>query len=225
MNTKIILIRHAQSLKNIKDIHGGDGERLTFVGKEQANHLVDILKGIGVQQNNAVIIHSMNIQVKETADILSSKLNIAKHYISDFAPLHLGVVHGLSNEVVAMKYPQEYEALLKWRRREIEICDLAIPEMDNPIDFYNRGLNILSELQEEKYNIFIATNSLYILLLNILLGNTCKKGGGYKHFDIPNCGITMFEKNRDGSYDMNLELSDVPSVISYKLESAKSTSY
>lgn len=215
MDTKIILIRHAQSWKNIKDIHGGDGEGLTPTGKKETSHLADKLGEIGINKNNAVIIYPVNMQAKETAEILRMKLNISSFDLPDFKPLYFGLVHGLTNEAVAIRYPHIYELLLKWRNKEIEICDLKIPKMENPIEFYNRGLNILRKLQENKYNIFIATNSLYILLLNILFGNTCIKGGGYKHFNIPNCGMTMFEKSIDGNFAIDFQVTNVPDILEY----------
>ncbi len=215
MNTKIILIRHAQSEKNIKDIHGGDGESLTVFGKIQAECLTERLSKIGANQKNAWLVYPENTQTLETAQIIATITGIPTHNISDFKPLHLGVVHGLSNEVVARKYPKCFELLVRWRNKDLEICDLCIPGMEAPDTFYNRGIDVLKSIKEGCYNIFVATNSLYILLLNILFGNTCKRGGDYKHFDIPNCGITIFEKNTTGNYVLNMQLSDVEDVIRY----------
>ena len=65
MNTKIILIRHAQSLKNLKNIHGGKGESLTELGRKQASDLADRLFKIGVSYDNATIAAPQNIQTKE----------------------------------------------------------------------------------------------------------------------------------------------------------------
>lgn len=218
MNTKIILIRHAQSIKNLKDIHGGKGESLTELGKRQASDLVDRLFKIGVRYNNAIIAAPQNIQTQETEEIISEKLSLPRYNISDFRPLHLGIVHGLSNEVVADKYPQISDLLVQWRNKELEICDLLIPQMEDIFEFYNRGIKVLDKLNKGKYNILIATNSLYILLLNILFGNTCIKGGGYKHFDIPNCGLTMFSETSGGKFIMDIKNTDVKDVLSYRTE-------
>lgn len=215
MNTKIILIRHAQSLKNLKNIHGGKGESLTELGRKQASDLADRLSKIGVSYDNATIAAPQNIQAKETQEIISEKLNLPRYNISDFRPLYLGIVHGLSNELVADKYPQISDLLFKWRNKELEICDLLIPQMENVFEFYNRGIKVLDKLNKGKYNIFIATNSLYILLLNILFGNTCIKGGGYKHFDIPNCGVTMFNEISDRKFILDTEHTNVEDVLSY----------
>lgn len=216
MITKIILIRHAQSIKNLKDIHGGEGESLTSLGKKQANDLSIRLAKIGISHDNAIIAASPNIQTKETAGIISDKLCLPRYDVSEFKPLYLGVVHGLSNEEVKEKYPQIYDLLFQWRNKELEICDLAIPQMEDVYEFYNRGLKILDKIKKGKYNIFIATNSLYILLLNILFGNTCLKGGGYHHFDIPNCGLAMFDESSDGKFILNTEYTDVEDAFLYR---------
>lgn len=215
MNTKIILVRHAQSLKNIKNVHGGPGERLTAKGRKETDLLVRQLIDIGVNSNNSVIIAASSIQTKETAKIISEKLNIDNFEMSDFRPLYLGLVHGMSNELVYKKYPDIFRLLMEWRNKKIEICDLKIPEMESPFEFYNRGLKILDKVHYGKYNIFVATNSLYILLLNILLGNTCFEGGGYKHFNIPNCGISVFNIGNNGKYELDIFTTNVDDVLSY----------
>lgn len=215
MKTKIVLVRHAQSVKNIKDIHGGKGETLTEFGKKQASNLADKLLKMGVNCNNAVITAPTNIQTKETERIISEKLGLSEYILSDFRPLYLGIVHGLSNEEVADKYPEIFELLFHWRNKELEICDLLIPQMENIFEFYARGTKVLNQLNKGKYNIFVTTSSLYILLLNILFGNTYLKGGGYKHFDISNCGVTVFDQSIDGKFVLNTENTDVEDVLFY----------
>ena len=96
--------------------------------------------------------------------------------------------------------------------------------MESPSKFYERGLEIMSTLQKEKYNIFILTNSLYILLLNIILGNTYLEGGGYKHFDIYNCAITMFEENNNGNFILNTQYTDAIDVLNYIKNKSQSIS-
>lgn len=215
MNTTIILIRHAESFKNLKDIHGGHGEALTDYGKYQTNILSNRLKRIGVCSSKSVIIYAENIQTKETAEIISKNLKIPAKLLSDYRPLHLGIVHGLSNAEVAEQHPEAFTLLQQWRKKEIEICDLKIPKMESPEEFYLRGLRILQRLDKGKFNIFIATNSLYILLLNILLGNSCEKGGGYRHFDIQNCGISVFLSSFNDKFYLVPNYTNVQDVLLY----------
>lgn len=215
MDTTIILIRHAESFKNLKDIHGGQGEALTDYGKFQTNIVSDNLKKIGVCSSTAVIIYAENVQTKETAEIVSRNLEVPARLLPDYRPLYLGIVHGLSNSEVAERYPKVFSLLQQWRKKEIEICDLKIPKMESPENFYFRGLQILKKLDKGKFNIFIATNSLYILLLNILLGNSCEKGGGYRHFNIQNCGISVFSNPCDNKFCLIPEYTDVNDVVQY----------
>ncbi len=215
--TTIILIRHAQSEKNLKDIHGGNGEALTELGLHQTELLSQKIKDMGARRDNAVITYAPNVQTYQTADIISKNLNIPIRELPSFKPLNLGVVHGLSNVEVKQNYPEVFELLTKWRNKEIEITDLNIPNMESPILFYERGREILNQIFEKKHNIFISTNSLYILLLNILLGNDCSVGGGYKHFDIQNCGISYFKKKADAQYLLIKELTNVKDVYEYQI--------
>lgn len=213
MDTTILLVRHAESIKNINDIHGGTGDELTCLGLAQANEIVQKLRKIGVNKDNAVISYASSIQTERTAEVIIKGLHIQSRASMSFEPLYLGVVHGLSNEDVKKRFPTEYQALTLWRKKEIEICDLNIPDMESPRDFYNRGLRILDNIATNKYNIFVATNSLYILLLNIMLGNTPERGGGYKHFDIQNCGMTLFTQKERGRYVLSRSYTDVDDVL------------
>lgn len=216
MNTRIILIRHAQSIKNLKDIHGGSGESLTDCGILQAEKLANSLLELGVDQTNSVLIYPPNLQVVETAAILMNKIGLYQEVIEEFKPLDLGIISGLSNKEVELQFPECFLLMKRWRNKEIEICDLAIPGMENPLDFYKRGQVVLEKIQHKKNNIFLCTNSLYILLLNILLGNTPNQGDGYKHFNIQNCGMTLFEENiNEKSFYLNQLATNVADVSHY----------
>lgn len=219
MNTKVYLIRHAQSVKNIKDIHGGIGERLTDCGIMQANNLADKLLAQGINYANSVLFYPQNLQVVETASILKEKIGLQQIEIEEFKPVYLGVISGLSNIEVEEKYPECFQLLCRWRNKEIEICDVDIPGMEKPVDFFIRGQAILENIQYNKNNIFICTSSLYVLLLNILLGNTPVHGGGYKHFNIQNCGLTLFEQDRcKNCFRLNRYITDVDDVCDYPHE-------
>jgi len=201
MTTNIILVRHAESLKNIKDIQGGSGEPLTSFGRKQIISLANSFKALGVSNVNSVIISVPCVQTSETSNILSRNTGIPIEKMHSFIPLNLGVIHGLSNAEIKTLYPQMYDRLIRWRHRQIDISELNIPGMENPNDFFDRGKEILSNITPNKYNIFVATNSLYILLLNILLGpNGCFGDGGYKCYNVPNCGVVWFEQLGESRY-------------------------
>lgn len=191
--TTVLLIRHAESTKNIKDIHGGEGEKLTAKGRQQSFDLCELLTQYGIRRKNATIFTAPSVQTLETANIISNRLDIIIKQIKDFVPMNLGVANGCSNKELEERFPQVYSVLTKWRNQEIDISELLIPGMDSPQDFYKRGLKILDSIEKGKINIFIATSSLFILLLNILLGHNCNYGGGYIHYNIPNCGMIWFD--------------------------------
>ena len=218
---RIILVRHAQSIKNLKDIHGGGGEGLTDLGKEQVIALAEYFSKIGIHKDNTVLVYPPNVQTKQTADILSKMLRIPTSNIPDFKPLNLGIVHGLSNDEVSRLYPDVYQLLIRWRNKELDISELRIPQMENPGEFYARGIRVLTGLSQEKNTVLVSTNSLYILMLNILFGNTCDRGGGYIHFNIPNCGVTVFRECADGSMRIDLEQSNVEEILEYAEQKCK----
>lgn len=218
MKTTVFLVRHAQSVKNIRDVHGGIGERLTEYGVLQADRLADNLLTIGIDSANSVLVYPPVLQAVETASILKARIGLHQLVIDEFRPLDLGIIAGLSNREVKKQFPEYFQIMRRWRNREIEICDLTIPGMESPHGFFTRGQILLTKIQHNKNNIFVCTNSLYILLLNIIFGNSPERGGGYKHFNVQNCGLTLFEKDDiDHCFRLNRLVTDVDDVNNYPI--------
>lgn len=187
----IILIRHAESIKNLKDIQGGEGESLTVKGIEQAEKVVGVLRSyIPFNLYSLPSIHTI-----ETTEIIAKLLGISYKISPILYPLNLGVINGMSNDEVSKNYPNIFENLLLWRERKIEICDLNIPGMESASTFWERGKQILNIFDFEKMNCLICTNSVAILLLNMLKGRNIDRGNGYKHIKINNCDYAIFEKD------------------------------
>lgn len=210
--TVIVLVRHAESVKNLGDIHGGKGMQLTPKGREQCAILVGKMKSWGINKDNAVLLFSESVQTKETAELIEKQMGMPSEPIKGGATINLGVASGLSNDEVKHRFPEVYNNLVKWRNKEIEIADLHIPGMESAEGFFNRGLTILSSVRENCYNIFVVTTSLFILLANILLGKTVRRSGGYKHMDVRNAEIALF-RGKYGDYAVDSVLTEVLDVL------------
>lgn len=208
IDSYIILLRHGESYKNLKSIHGGPGERLTPKGVFQTQSVAQKIKD-SFPSDNISVFSNKSIHTSETATILSDCLNVKNHILDQLLPLNMGVFSGLSDTEMKSCYPDNYESLLLWRKREIEISQLNIPEMENLYDFWKRGETAL-ESATGKVNIFVLTNSLFILFVNILLGRSLNKGSGYKHVSIKNCDMVTFIKLVDGTIIYSNEMSDIP---------------
>jgi len=188
---KIILLRHAESEKNLKKIHGGQGEALTLLGIEQAKNIAQILER-KTDINKLKICTSTSFHTQATAKVISSELNIPVEVPLLFKPLFLGVADGKSEFELAEKYPEIQMLFDSWRKREIDIKKLVIPEMESYMDFWHRGEKLLKQVVSDKDVLMVCSNSLMILLTNFMLGNHPIKTDKYKHITIKNCDMITF---------------------------------
>lgn len=68
-----------------------------------------------------------------------------------------------------------------WRSRQIELCDLVIEGMENPVQFYRRGLRYLLSLSEQAAPQFVAaTTSILILFDNLHRMHGAARGENYR---------------------------------------------
>ena len=203
----IVLLRHAESFKNIKGIHGGKGEALTDLGKKQVVETAKKLSGL-FSAENAIIFASTSKHTIETAQILQNQLNLPFETPISFYHLNMGIIDGLSEEEIKTKYPDIQESLDAWRSNTIEIKQLNIPNMEKYDSFWNRGLEFFEQLPKNKNIILVCSNSLMILLTHILLNNNPSTTNRYRHIAIPYCGIIAFD-SADDKYALNKELTNI----------------
>jgi len=192
---RIVLIRHAEAIKNLQNQHGGEGTKLTIKGREQS---ISFAKEIGKKYSFERVLYAAKPQCLETAEIIAHILNIPKVDSTVFNPISLGVLDGLSDSEVAEAYPSLNLKMQKWREGSIEICDLIIPNMEDKDSFYKRGEKMLSSILDTRESqILILTRSLLVLLTSILLKRNTSKGGNYREIKWRNLdyAIFSFEQN------------------------------
>lgn len=212
----LIAVRHGQSNKNLRNVNGGKGEPLTELGKKQVQ---DVSKQIieHFKDMPFVVYASPVVQAIETAEIICDQLKKSDGVsliqpegvvVSDeLTPIGLGVLSGLSDEEIELNYPEYFESLSKWRKREIEACELCIPGMELET-LFERGKIFLNSIHPNAVNIVTCTRSTFVLLCNLLAGHDYHKGGGYKHIDVKNCGHATFILC-NGNIVQYAELTDV----------------
>ncbi len=197
-STIYIFVRHAESEKNIRDVTGGKGEKLTKKGMEQAtvlsSFLFDKIKGKELD-----IISSDTMQTKQTAKIVADMFHENYLVTEKLDPAGMGVISGLTKREMKEKYPDLYEQMALWREQKIEAIQLEIPEMEIPIVFWDRIVNYLKEINDGKMKILVCTRSIMVLVYNLVKGNKPILGHGYKHIKIENCDTVAF------SVDANFE--------------------
>jgi broad specificity phosphatase PhoE len=182
------LIRHGHCEKNIADVIGGKGAKLTTLGQAQA-------KSCGTEEvrqkpKNPIIFSTDILQATETATIISKEIICPVIVWPDLAPLHLGVLANIPSELAKTRYPDDYVKLANWKNGTHEISETTITGMGNVSDFYKNGLIFLSQLIDtHSHNdiYIVSTRSILILLHNILLMRDIQPGNGYKNIDYENC--------------------------------------
>ena len=191
MKTTFVFVRHGESVKNINNITGGEGKKLTIKGIAQANEISEILYK-KYSSENVLVITSNVIQAIETAEIISKKFGTSFQITDRLKAADLGVVGGLSVEEIQKNYPYEYNKIDLWHRGIIEASDLDIKGMEPPGLFWNRIIDYINELCDGQLKIIVCTRSVLVLVKNFVMGNTPMRGGNYKHHKIDNCETIEF---------------------------------
>lgn len=197
-NTFYIFVRHAESEKNIRDVTGGKGEKLTKEGMEQAVALGSFLYE-QLKDKELDIISSDTMQTKQTAKIIADMFKGNYQVTEKLEPAGMGVISGLTKREMEEKYPDLYEQMTLWREQKIEAIQLEIPKMEIPTVFWNRIVDFLREINDGKIKILVCTRSIMVLVYNLVKGNRPVLGHGYKHVKIENCETIAF------SVDANFE--------------------
>ena len=201
----IVLLRHAKAIKNEQKRHGGNGSKLSESATREIQKVSSRLSSLPYKFDN--IFYSPRIQCEQTAKILSKQLNMIATETREIEPISLGVVDGLSDEEVANEYPEICDQLGKWRNGEIEINQLAIPQMTNCHEFYGRGKIFIDNIIISKKSVIIlATRSIMVLLMNILLGRNSQIGGNYREIKWANAEFAVFTHSGIGK-SFHLDIS------------------
>lgn len=191
----IILVRHAECYKNVRDEQGGKGDILTKNGKKQLTSLSKKIEQLNIQYQTpaSILFYSDVNQIMQTAKYLSIRLDVPAKVDERIAPLNLGVLDGLSKEEAMVKFPAEASQLEKWREGKLEIRDLQIPCAESFDTFWNRGNSFITELTKNCTSaIVIGSRSILILLMNILLIQNPYVNGKYYPYNFSCAGIAYF---------------------------------
>ena len=206
---KNILLRHAESEKNKKKIHGGHGEALTLHGIEQASAIAVYLQN-SINCNNLKIYTSTSLHTTATAEIIADSLHKPLEKPLFFRPLYLGVADGVSEYDLQKLYPEVHRLFLKWRKQEIDIKQLIVPDMESYRIFWKRGIEVLKSFDTLNNCLVVCSNSLMILLTHIMLLHDPVDTNAYKHIPINNCDIIAFDVYSVDKYILDQELTTVP---------------
>lgn len=190
-------IRHSVSYKTLEDRHGGDGQPLTEQGRLDAKYLSKFLSQEiphSIRGNSKIFISGLP-QVQETAEVISENLSIPKHYDVRLRNASLGLLSGLSKEEAMTKYPEYALSLERWRKGEIPINEVNIPNFESTYDFQKRIFSFLHDvfaMADLKTAIIVGTRSSGLMLTNILLGYHKNDESKYVRYLFDPSSVTKF---------------------------------
>lgn len=209
-NKKVIIIcRHGESYKNLKDIYGGKGESLTPQGIEQINKTgEDILKiAEYLKMPVNVYMSTDRVQVKQSAQIIAQKLNTILKTDDGFQPIKLGAFNGMSSEQQRKEYPDAHNLHVKWQKGLIDITESErkIEGAQSALEYYNQIEEFIEKLDNEELTVLVGTRSDAICLSNVFRGQTPEKYMSYKFysFDYGQTEIMVERGNKKKIYSMN----------------------
>ena len=187
----IVLLRHAKAKKNEQNRHGGKGSELVDNAISEIQKVSSQLLSFSSKFDK--ILYSPRTQCEQTAKMLSQQLNVNAVELQELEPISLGIVDGLSDEEVANKYPEISDQLIRWRNGEFEINQLNIPQMTDCHKFYNHGKAFFDNIVNSKESVIIvATRSIMVLLMSVLLGRNSQIGGNYREVKWGNAEFAVF---------------------------------
>ncbi|PJI54128.1 hypothetical protein CTI14_19335 [Methylobacterium radiotolerans] len=152
---KVGLVRHAHAEKNLKATVGGPGSALSTQGRQQADLLRHELNAL---LPGARIISVDRPQCIETASLLAAE-NQRQIELARLQPYGLGVIEGLAESEVLQRMPDVSARLEAWNRGEIDINELALPNAQDPLEYFRQGVEFLDGLAQGRQQAdFSATN-------------------------------------------------------------------
>lgn len=190
--TRILLIRHGQSLGNAERRFGGHSPTpLSELGRAQAE-----ATGRALAAENVTAIYSSDLlRAVATAEPLARAIGLRISQTSAFRERNVGLMEGLTFEEAAEHHPDEYAALL---RRDFDhvlsggesyrqLLDRASNELDRAVQLHRGGTVAL----------FSHTGTICILALH-LMGALDAPALRPVWIASRNCGVTRFEIQHGG---------------------------
>lgn len=201
---KYLFVRHAESEKNINEITGGKGDKLTEKGISQVE---DFINSININNDSVRAICSDSIQAIETCELIADYYKIGFEINADLRSLYFGTMTGMSTKEMMEKCPEDYNRLTLWREKLIDVSKLNLKGMEDPMSLWNRVMNFLStNYFKEKICIVVVTRSIMVLIYNYIEGHHPKQGN-YMHYEFEYCDRICFDYDIESKHpvlDINL---------------------
>lgn len=198
---KFLLIRHAESEKNIGDRHG-DSDKNWLLTPDGINKAKAFSVRLAEAVNIEKIYCSDSSTCLQTANILGQALNLTPIAEPKLRSINFGVISGLSLDEVSSKYPEIMFQINEYHAGRLHPKDYKIPNAESNAKFELRIKTFLMQILDQPLNqlCVVAHRSSITMMLNITrnLPNTTDNGD-YQVFDLPPLSISVMEIHNNGS--------------------------
>lgn len=182
---KVIILRHAESKKNLSNTIGGLGASLTARGRLGSMHTASRIRSL--KHSPSHIYCAPTIQTYSTGQYIHKRFSECELLTTRLLmPIRLGHLSGSTIAHARKRNESDLKALEAWNDGLVDIADISIEGMQSPWDFYRSGLIFLNQVKNEARCVcVVATRSSLILLWHIKKRHTPDPGGGYKNKIFP----------------------------------------
>ncbi|HUC89623.1 MAG TPA: histidine phosphatase family protein [Patescibacteria group bacterium] len=188
-NLDVYLLRHAEAYKNLAKVHGGGDQRLTPTGERQARTLGGLLLRLRGGAEGLQIVHQPEGRSEATAKNVGMVASRAVVENTDLIGVRLGVAGGLSEEELAIRYPEVAASLIAWRTNKGDLGSRPrVPgsePMEEFADRIRRGLVSSIEACAPNDSLAVVGTTSTLNMMNHLLVNDGE-------FDRPNYDFIEF---------------------------------
>lgn len=184
---ELILIRHAEALKNLARERGGAGTGLTAAGQKQCESLSRALDDLDSEP--LVLAYHDIPHVRETLDLIGLNRPCRGFEVAQLVGIHLGAIDGMSVDEAERRYPAAALALERWKAGSIGIDQMSLPGAEKLEDFEYRIRTALTEILGAGSRVAVfGTQSTLIMIQNILTLGDEFAYENYRHVRFPHCG-------------------------------------
>lgn len=148
---RLIFLRHAETIKNKQARHGGGDESLTTRGVSQLKANGGRLKNL-IGSTRVALVIQPETRCVSSATILAARLGVRPQIIDALSGIDMGVVAGLSDKELALRYPLVALNYLIWRMLPTTLRPPRIKGVEPVEKFalrHERGLEQLLEIEAE----------------------------------------------------------------------------
>ena len=188
---RMILVRHGEAENNRYGLIGGwSNVELTELGIKQAEAVADRLRK---ELDGTYRMYSSNLKrAKQTAEIISGKLDIAPIYVMELREHNPGIVSGMDREEAENHFNEVTEPALDWR---------PYPESESWREFYHRVASFMDKLCEQEEQVLIISHggtiqNIVRWWLGISLTDFFKTGFGTANTSITILDTTPYHERR-----------------------------